>query len=58
MFAVLGPILTIAGLVDGAALNLDTGLAMIGFAAVMLFLGVRAQRRAVIPARDEALPRS
>jgi hypothetical protein len=45
MFSLLGPILTVTGLVDGAAINLYTGLAMLVFGGTMLTMGLRATWR-------------
>ena len=46
MFCILGPILLISGLANQEVLGTRTGGAMLAFGAVMLFLGVRGQRRA------------
>lgn len=45
MFCLLGPILLVAGFVQGEVISTRTGASMTMFGAVMLALGVRGQRR-------------
>jgi 4-amino-4-deoxy-L-arabinose transferase-like glycosyltransferase len=54
MFALLGPILLGTGLVQHVSLSATTGAAMTAFAALMLTLGIRGQRRSNARASQEA----
>ena len=56
MFSLLGPILIVTGLSNGTVLNSRTGTAMLIFGAIMLSLGVTAQRRLASAAKPAPTP--